>query len=183
VIQIEQHRALRQNALKVYLRDSSGSELPPIARSSSGCKLLELDRQIPELQRPVTSRKQTAETCSNCQNIQKRLRAISKSSSLLSARDFASLVSGKVVLPTPRNGPRSERSRTATCRSWSKSRRYRKETMELFLPEATTAYKEPASSSNFQISARVPSDELQHHRGAPCSPSQSFNVSRSYGRP
>jgi hypothetical protein len=49
----------------VYLRDSPGWELPLIARSSSGCKLLELNRQIPELERPVTSRKQTAETCSN----------------------------------------------------------------------------------------------------------------------
>lgn len=151
VIQIEQHRALHQNAAKVYLRDLRGSELPLIAGSLSGRKLSELNRQIPELEHPVTSsRKQTAETCSNRQKIQKRLRAISKSTSLLGF--------------------------------WSKSRSYRKQTIKPFLPRATTAYRETASSSNFQISARVLNYELQHHREALCSQFQSANLSRSYGR-
>jgi hypothetical protein len=170
VIQIEQHRALHQNAAKVYFRDLPGSELPLIARSSSGRKLLELNRQIPELEDPVTSRKQTAETCSNRQKIQKRLRAISKSASLLPARDFASLVPGNVVLSTPKN------------RLYSESRGYRKQTMKPFLLGATTAYRETASSSNFQISASVLNYEPPHHREALCSPLQSSNLSRSYGR-
>lgn len=138
---------------------------------------------IPELEHAVTSRKQTVETCSNRQKLRKRLRPIFKSASFLSARDFASPASRNVVLPRPRNGPHSEGSRGASIRFWAKSRSYRKQTIKPFLPGATTAYKETASSSNFQISASVLSYKLQHHREGMRTPSQSSNLSRPYGRP
>lgn len=65
VINLEQHRALQQNAAKVYLPRFCGSHLLLISWPSSSCKLLKLNRQILKLERHVTYREQTTETCSN----------------------------------------------------------------------------------------------------------------------
>jgi hypothetical protein len=88
VIYLEQHRALQQNAERVCLRHARGSELPLTARSSSSRKLLKLNRQIPELKRHVTCRKQTIETSSNRQKFQKRLRPFPRPTSSSSPRDL-----------------------------------------------------------------------------------------------
>ncbi len=181
MIQIEQHRALHQNAAKVYPRDFRGSELPLIVRSSSGCKLLKLNRQIPELEHHVTYRKQTTETCSNRQKNQKRPRPISKSTSFLSARDFARTKFRDAARPTLKNEFLQTGCTTST-RFWSKSRRYRKQMIKPFLPGVTTACRETGSTSNFQISAAFLYNKLRSHRKAPRAPSQSSKVSRTYGR-
>src|SRR5579863_2971357 len=96
VINLEQHRALQQNAARVYLRPSRGSELPLTARSSSSRKLLKLNRQIPKLERHVTCRKQTTETCSNRQKFQKRSRPFPKSTSSSSPRDLGTSATRKM---------------------------------------------------------------------------------------
>ena len=179
VIQIEQHRALQQNAAGADLPEFCGSELPLIAWSSSGCKLLKLERH-------VTYGKQTTQVCSNRQKIRKRARRISKSSSF---RDFASPASGNVVGPTPRNGLFSESNCTTSNRFWLEGRSDRKKTIKPGRAGAGTAFREIACSSNFQTASAVAcnsssdhSEGSKFHRKAPRSPSQSSSQSRSYGR-
>jgi hypothetical protein len=182
VINLEQHRALQQNAASVYLRHSRGSELPLIVRCSSGCDLLELNRQIPKLERHVTCRKRTTETCSNRQKFQKRLRPISKSTSLSSARDLDTSATRKMDLPPRENEAFLQSAHTISTRFWSKSRSYGKQRTKPFLPGATTACSDTAFSSNFQICEAALSDELRPHSEAPEPRSQSSNLSRNYGR-
>jgi hypothetical protein len=71
VIQIEQSRALQQKAAPLFLPEICRTEFPLFTRFSPGCKHAKLNRQIPELNHAVTLRKQTAETHSNRQKIQK----------------------------------------------------------------------------------------------------------------
>jgi hypothetical protein len=177
VIQIEQHRALQQNAAGAHLPEFCGSELPLIAWSSSGCKHLKLERH-------VTYGKQTTQVCSNRQKVQKRARPISKSASF---RDFASPASGNVVGPTPRNGLFSESNCTTSNRFWPEDRSDRKKTIKPCRAGAGSAFREIACSSNFQTASAVAcnssSDHSEgFHRKAPRSPSQSSSQSRSYGR-
>jgi hypothetical protein len=88
VINLEQHRALQQNAARAHLPEFRHSELSLIARSSSGPKLSKLNRQIQESNRRVTYRKQTIETSSNRQKFQKRLRPFPRPTSSSSPRDL-----------------------------------------------------------------------------------------------
>jgi hypothetical protein len=189
VIQIEQHRALPQNAAGAHLPEFCGSELPFIAWSSSGCKLLKLNRQIPKLERHVPYGKQTTQVRSNRQKIQKRARPISKSTNFPSTRDFASPASGNVVGRTPRNGPFSESNCTTSNRFWLEDRSDRTQTIRPCLAGARTAFREITGSSNFQTASAVAynsspdhSEGPEFHRKAPRSPSQSSSQSRSYGR-
>jgi hypothetical protein len=182
VINLEQHRALQQNAERVYLRHSHGSELPLIARPSSGCKPSKLNRQIPVLNRPVTRRKQTTETCSNRQKFQKRSRLFSKSTSSSSARDLEASATRKMDLPPRENEAFLQSSHTISTRFWSKSRSYGKQRTKPFLPGATTACSETAFRSNFRISAASLGDQLMLCSEAPEPRSQSSNLSRNYGR-
>jgi hypothetical protein len=184
VIQIE-HRALQRKASKVYLRDFRGSELSLIAQSSSGCILSKLNRQIPKLEHPVTSRKKTAETCSNCSNrqkLQKRLRPISKSTSFLSARDFARTKSQNRLRLTRGNEAFLRSGHTTSNRFWLKNRSDRKQTIKPCLTGARTAFRETGFSDNFQISAARVTGQFRLPGGVPCTPSQSSNLSRPYGR-
>lgn len=158
VIKLEQCRALQQNTAKMCFPEFRNSELSFVTRSSSGPKLSKLNRQIPELEHPVTSRKQTAEACSNCSNrqkMQKRLRPISASVGFLSAQDFASSDSRKTNRPTRENEVFLQSGLTISNRFWPKNR-------------------------NFQISAAA---ELRLRQEAPRTFYQSSNLSRSYGRP
>jgi hypothetical protein len=185
VIQIEQHRALQQNASRVYLRDFRGSELSLIAQSSSGCILSRLNRQIPELEHPVTSRKQTAETCSDCSNrqkLQKRLRPISKSTGFLSARDFARTKSQNWLRLTRENEAFLRSGHSTSKRFWLKRRSDRNETIKPCLTGARTAFSETGFNDNFQISSATVTGQFRLPGGMPCTPSQSSNLSRPYGR-
>jgi hypothetical protein len=89
VTQIEQHRALQQEAATLFLPEICRPEFSRATRSSSGRKHPKLNRQIPELDHAVTLRKQTAETCSNGQKIEKCLRTFSAFISFLPAQVFA----------------------------------------------------------------------------------------------
>ena len=182
VINLEQHRALQQNAARAHLPEFRGSEFPLIVRSSSGRKPSKLNRQIPELKRRVTSRKQTTETCSNRQKIQKRLPPISRPARLSSARDLDTSAKRKMGLPPRENEAFLQSAHTISTRFWSKSRSYGKQRTKPFLPGATTACSDTAFSSNFRISAADLGDELSLHSEAPELPSQSCNLSRTYGR-
>jgi hypothetical protein len=182
VINLEQHRALQQNAASVYLRHPRGSELPLIARPSSGCKPSKLNRQIPELNRPVTCRKQTKETCSNRQKLQKRLRAICRPASFSSKRDLDTSATRKMDLPPTKNEAFLQCAHTISTRFWSKSRSYRKQTTKPFLPGATTACSDTACSSIFRISTAALSDESRLRSEAAKPFSQSPNQSETYGR-
>jgi|ERR1700728_4340891 len=183
VIQIEQHRALQQNAARAHLPEICGSELPLIARSSSNCEPLKLNRQIPELEHPATYRKQTTETCSNRQKFQKRARPIFESTSFLSTLDFDASTTQKMELPPRENGASLQSGHTTSNRFWPKNRSHRKQTIKPRLTGARMHIRETAFSTNFQISAAAFNEELQLHREAPRTLSQSSNISRSHGRP
>src|ERR1700722_6838841 len=142
VIQLEQYRALQQNAAKLCLPQFCYSELSLVAQSPVGPRLLELNRQILELERPVTCRKQTKETCSNRQKIQKRWPPISKSSDFPSARDLDTSAPRKMEPLATKNETVFQSGCTTSTRFWSKSRSYRKQTIKPFLPGATTAPQE-----------------------------------------
>ena len=101
VIQIEQYRALQQKAAPLFLPEISRPQLPLVTRSSPGRNHPKLNRQIPELDHDVTLRKQTAETRSNRQKIQKCSCTFSTLISLSSAQNFAGF--------KPRNTVRSAR--------------------------------------------------------------------------
>ncbi len=139
VIQLEQHRALHQNAPNLCLPEFSYSELSLVAQYSAGPKLLKLNRQILELERRVTCRKQTTETCSNRQKIQKRWPPISRSTSSSPPRDFDTSATVKMEPLARKNEAVFQSGCTTSTRFWSKSRSYRKQTIKPFLPGATTA--------------------------------------------
>jgi hypothetical protein len=183
VIQIEQHRALHQNAAKVSLRDFHRSELPLIVRFLSGRKLSKLNRQIPELQYSVTCRNQTTETCSNRRKFQKRLRRISHSTSLVSARDFASGALRRIKTPAIKNAPFLQTGHATSNRKWAKSRCYRKQKIKPSLTEARTAFRETAFGSNLLILGAALSQGFRPSRQASCAFSKRLNLSRSHGRP
>jgi|ERR1700728_279876 len=161
VIRIEQHRALDQSAAKPSLPKFCPFKFSQVARSPFGRKPAKLNRQIPEVERPVTSRKQTPETCSNRQKIQKRLPAISASTSFLSAQHFAAFASRNASRPTPQTDAslRSGCVRLALSafgkgfaprnyisnRFWAKNRRYGKQTIKPCLTGARTAIRNPSN--------------------------------------
>src|ERR1700722_1831722 len=182
VINLEQHRALHQNAVKVYLRDSHCPELSLSAWSPTGCKLSKLNRQIPELKHPVTCRKQTKETYLNRQKIQKRLRSISTPASLSSARDLDTSATRKMETLATRNEAILEKWSPTSNRKWRANRCYRKQTIKPCLTEARTHFRESAFCRDFQISAAARSDQLMLCSEAPEPPSQFSNPSRNYGR-
>ena len=182
VINLEQHRALQQNTARARLPELSGLELPLIARSSRGLKLSKLNRQIPELNRRVTSRKQTTETCSNRQKIQKRSYLFSKSTGSSWAPDLDTSATRKMALPPRKNEAFLEKWSPTSNRKWRANRCYRKQTIKPCLTEARTHFRESAFCRDFQISAAAPSDQLVLHSEAPEPPSQSSNLSRTYGR-
>ena len=68
-------------------------------------------------------------------------------------------------------------------RFWPKNRSHRKQTIKPRLTGARMHIRETAFSTNFQISAAAFNEELQLHREAPRTLSQSSNISRSHGRP
>jgi hypothetical protein len=182
VINLEQYRALQQNAARAHLPEVPGSKLPLIVRSSCGSKLLKLNRQIPELKHPVTHRKQTTQTCSNRQILQKRLRQISKSTSSSSARDLDISATQKMDLPATVNEAVLAKWAPTSNRQWLTNRSYRKQTIKPCLTEARTHIRETAFSCNFQISAAALSCELRFRSEAPRTISQSSNLSETYGR-
>jgi hypothetical protein len=142
VIQLEQYRTLHENITRLSLPEFRYSELSLIARSSSSPRLLELNRQIQELKRCVTYRKQTTETCSNRQKIQKRWPSISKSTSLSSTRDFAASTSRNMVHPTQKNEGFLAKWAPTSNRNWVKNRTYRKQTTKPCLTGARTHIRE-----------------------------------------
>jgi hypothetical protein len=139
VIQLEQYRVLQQNAAKLCFPEFRYSELSFVPQSPAGPRLSKLNRQILELERPVTCRKQTKETCSNRQKIQKRWPPISKSTGFLSARDLDTSAPRKMEPLATKNQTVSQSGCTTSTRFWSKSRSYRKQATKPFLPGATTA--------------------------------------------
>ncbi len=183
VIKLEQDRVFHENATRLCLPEFPGSELSLLTRSSAGRKLSKLNRQIQELEPSVASRKRTAETCSNRQKSEKRLRAISASTIFPSAEDFTGTDSRKTDRPTRENEAFLQSVCTTSNRFWLKNRSYRKQRIKPCLTGPKTAFRETVFSSNFQIFAASLSDELRHHREAPHTPSQSSNLSRSHGRP
>jgi hypothetical protein len=182
VINLEQHRALPQNTARARLSELSGLELPLIARSSRGLKLSKLNRQIPELNRPVTCRKQTTETCSNRQKFQKRWPRISKSTSSSSARDLNTSATRKMEPLATKNEAILAKWAPTSNRKWRTNRCYRKQTIKPFLTEARTRFRETAFSRNFRISAAALGDKLRPRSEAPEPRSQSSNLSETYGR-
>jgi hypothetical protein len=149
VIQLEQYRALQQNAAKPCLPEFRYSELSLVAQSPSGPKLLELNRQILELERPVTCRKQTKENCSNRQKIQKRWPPIPKSPGFSSARDLDTSAPRKIEpLPT-KNETVFQSGCTTSNRFWVKNRSDRKQTIKPCLTGSRFAHKD------FQKSAKT----------------------------
>jgi hypothetical protein len=149
VIQLEQYRALQQSAAKPCVPQFRYSELSLVAQSFSGPKLIKLNRQIPEFKRPVTYRKQTTETCSNRQKIQKRWPPISKSTGFSSARDLDTSAPRKMEPLATKNETVFQSGCTTSTRFWPKSRSYRKQTIKPFLLGATTAPRE------FQLFAKM----------------------------
>jgi hypothetical protein len=181
VIKLEQHRALQQNAARVYLPEFR-SELSLIARSSSGPTLTKLNRQIPEFKRRVTFRKQTTETCSNRQKIEKRLRPIPESTSFSSARDLGTSPARKMELLSTKNEAVLAKWAPTSNRNWSANRCYRKQTIKPCLTGTRMHFRETAFRGNFRISAAPPSDELRLRSEAPETLFQSSNLSETYGR-
>jgi hypothetical protein len=182
VINLEQHRALQQNAARVYLRHSHGSEPRLIDRSSSACKLSKLNRQIPELKHRVTYRKQTAETCSNRQKFQKCSHPISESTSVSSARVLETSATRKMEPLATKNEAVLAKWAPTSNRKWRANRCYRKQIIKPCLTEARTRLRETAFSCNSQISAVALGDQFMLHSEAPERPSQSSNLARPYGR-
>jgi hypothetical protein len=148
VINLEQHRALQQNAARAYLPESRGSEPPPTARSLSCCKSLELSRRIPDSSTP----------------------------------DFASATTRKIEPLARKNGAILAKWAPTSNRNRPINRCYRKQTIKPRLTGARTHIRETAFRINFRISAAALSDELRLHSEAPETPSQSSNLSETYGR-
>jgi hypothetical protein len=142
VIQLEQYRVPQRDAARLCHPEFRYSELSLVAQSSSGPKLSRLNRQIPELKRRVTYRKQTTATCSNRQKIQKRLRPISRSTSLSSARDFTSSQSQNAACLMRGIGPFFQSGCTTSNRFWTENRCYRKQMIKPCLTGARTVIKE-----------------------------------------
>src|SRR3984957_2900470 len=182
VINLEQHRALQQNAARACLRRSRDSEVPLIALPLSGCKLSKLNRQIPELKRRVTSGKQAADTCSNRQRLQKRSRPISESTSVSSARVLETSATRKMEPLATKNEAVLAKWAPTSNRKWRANRCYRKQIIKPCLTEARTRLRETAFSCNSQISAVALGDQFMLHSEAPERPSQSSNLARPYGR-
>jgi hypothetical protein len=182
VINLEQHRALHQNAVKVYLRDSHCPELSLSAWSPTACKLSKLNRQIPELKHRVTYRKQTAETCSNRQKFQKCSHPISESTSVSSARVLETSATRKMEPLATKNEAVLAKWAPTSNRKWRANRCYRKQIIKPCLTEARTRLRETAFSCNSQISAVALGDQFMLHSEAPERPSQSSNLARPYGR-
>ena len=182
VINLEHHRAPEQNAARMDLRHSHGSELPPNAPSSSGTKPSKLNRQIPEIKPSVTSRKQTTETSSNRQKFQKRWPRISNSTSLSSARDFDASATRKEEPLVAKNEAVLAKWAPTSNRKWRANRCYRKQTIKPCLTEARTHFRESAFCRNFRISATALSDRLMFHPAAPRTIFPSSNLSETYGR-
>jgi hypothetical protein len=144
VIQIEQHRALQQNAAKLPLPKSFLlTELSPT-------------REIAKPNRPI--------------------------SDPWSDRNFANPTSQKTPSPTLKSEPFSQSSGTTSNRFWPKNKSYTKQTMKPCLTGARTHYRQAAFSGSFPMSGAALSGELRHYREAPCTASQSSNLSRTYGR-
>jgi hypothetical protein len=182
VINLEQHRALQQNAARAHLQEFRGTALPLVVRSSSSPKLSKLNRQIPELKHQVTCRKQTTETCSNRQKIQRRLHTIFRPTNFSSARDLDTSATRKMEpLVTKNEAVLAEWAPTSN-RKWRTNRCYRKQIIKLCLTEARTHFRETVFGSNFRISATALSDQLMLHSKAPRTIFQSSNLSRTYGR-
>jgi hypothetical protein len=182
VIKLEQHRALHENAAELRISAFRYPELSLVTRSSPGPKLSKLNRQIPELKHQVRCRKQTTETCSNRQKIQKRLRAIYRPASFSSERDLDTSAAQKMEpLVTKNEAVLAEWAPTSN-RKWRTNRCYRKQTIKLCLTEARTHFRETAFGSNFRISATALSDQLMLHSKAPRTIFQSSYLSRTYGR-
>ena len=149
VIQLEQYRALQQSAAKPCVPQFRYSELSLVAQSFSGPKLIKLNRQIPEFKRPVTYRKQTTETCSNRQKIQKRWPPISKSTGFSSARDLDTSAPRKMEPLATKNETVFQSGCTTSNRFWVKNRSYRKQTTKPCLTGSRFARKD------FQKSAKM----------------------------
>jgi hypothetical protein len=182
VINLEQHRTLHQNAARAHLPEFPGAELPLIPRSSSGCKVLRLNRQIPEFKRRVTSRKQTVETCSNRQKLQKRLHPIPKSTSFSWARDLDISATRKMEPLARKNKAILAKWSPTSNRKWRANRSYRKQTIKPCLTEARTHFRESAFCRNFQIFAAALGGKLRFHSEAPKTFFQSSKLSRPHGR-
>jgi len=182
VTNLEQHRALQQNAARAHLPEFPGSELPLIARSSSGCNLLKLNRQIPKLERHVTCRKETTETCSNRQKIQKRSRPIPNSTSFSSPRNLDTSATRKMEPLAAKNEAILEKWSPTSNRKWRANRCYRKQTIKPCLTEARTHFRESAFCRNFQIFAAALGGKLRFHSEAPKTFFQSSKLSRPHGR-
>ena len=159
VIKLEQHRALQQNAARVYLPEFR-SELSLIARSSSGPTLTKLNRQ----------------------KIEKRLRPIPESTSFSSARDLGTSPARKMELLSTKNEAVLAKWAPTSNRNWSANRCYRKQTIKPCLTGTRMHFRETAFRGNFRISAAPPSDELRLRSEAPETLFQSSNLSETYGR-
>jgi len=146
VTQIEQHRALQQKSAPLFIPKICPSESPLVTRSSPGRNHPKLNRQIPELNHAITLRKQTAETCSNRQKIQKCWRAFSPPVSLSLAQDFAGFKPLKTVGPNKKNDRVLARWAPTSNRQWSANRWYRKQTTK---PRLTGARTHIRLSPNF----------------------------------
>src|ERR1700733_289621 len=182
VINLEQHRALHQNAVKVYLRDSHCPELSLSAWSPTACKLSKIKRQSPELKHRVEYRKHTAETCSNRQKFQKCSHLFSKCTGSSWAPDLDTSATRKMGFPPGENEAFLQSAHTISTRFWSKSRSCRKQTTKPFLPGATTACSETAFRRVFRISAVALGDQLMLCSEVPRTSFQSSTLSRTYGR-
>jgi hypothetical protein len=182
VFNLEEHRTLQKNAARLCLPEFRYSELSLIVRSLSSPKLSKLNRQIPRLEHPVIYRKQTTETWSNRQKLQKRLHPFSKSTSLLSARDSDSYTLRKLKTPARKNEPFLQSGCTTSNRKWPKSRCYRKQTIKPCLTEARTAFSQTAFQGNLQILAAALSQGFRPCPEATHVLSKSPNLSRFYGR-
>ena len=142
VIQLEQYRVPQQNAARPCLPEFRYSELSLVAQSPAGPRLLKLNRQILELKRHVTCRKQTTENCSNRQKIQKRWPPISKSTGFSSARDLDTSARLKMEPLATKNGTVFQSGCTTSNRLWVKNRSYRKQTIKPCLTGSRFAPKD-----------------------------------------
>jgi hypothetical protein len=101
-----------------------------------------------------------------------------------SDRNFANPTSRKAPPPTLKSVPFSQVGCTTSNRFWPKNRSYRKQTIKPCLTGARMHFTETAFSSNFPMSGAALSGELRPYREgeAPCTPYQSSNRPRTYGR-
>jgi hypothetical protein len=142
VINLEQHRALQQNAARAHLPEFRHSELSLIARSSSGPKLSKLNRQIQESNRRVTYRKQTIETSSNRQKFQKRLSPFPRPTSSSSPRDLDTPATRKMEPLARKNEAVLAKWAPTSNRNWVTNRSHRKQTTKPCLTGARTHIRE-----------------------------------------